>query len=86
MRCQGTQLSLGPTFELTSHLIQAVATGIGVGRVPRYLDEEELQSGRLVVPLDVPYRSGISYYFAYLMHKADLQSIIAFRDWTLTIS
>ncbi|CAB3656437.1 MULTISPECIES: LysR substrate-binding domain-containing protein [Paraburkholderia] len=77
---------LGPTFELTSHLIQAVATGIGVGLVPRCLVEEELQSGNLIVPFEAPYVSGLNYYFAYPTQKADLPSIAAFRDWLLAIN
>jgi DNA-binding transcriptional LysR family regulator len=38
-------MRLGPSFELTSHLIQAVRAGIGIGLVPRILVEEELASG-----------------------------------------
>ena len=73
----------GPIFELTSHLIQAVATGIGVGLVPRCLIGDELQSGKLVVPFDGPYSSGMRYYFAYPAHKSELPSVVAFRDWLL---
>jgi len=73
----------GPTFELTSHLIQAVATGIGVGLVARCLIEDELQSGKLVVPFELRYRSGMRYYFAYPAHKSELPSLAAFRDWLL---
>lgn len=76
---------LGPTFELTSHLIQAVETGIGVGLVPRCLVENELQSGKLVVPFEFPYFSGLSYFFAYPANKAELPSVTAFRDWLLSI-
>lgn len=76
---------LGPTFELTSHLIQAVATGIGVGLVPRCLVEEELQSGKLIAPFRASYFSGLSYYFAYPAQKAELPSIAAFRDWLLAV-
>ncbi|RQQ04848.1 LysR family transcriptional regulator [Burkholderia stagnalis] len=76
---------LGPTFEVTSHLIQAVATGIGVGLLPRCLVAEELQSGNLFAPLNVSYFSGLSYYFAYPAHKAEWPSIAAFRNWLLTI-
>ena len=77
---------LGPTFELTSHLIQAVATGIGVGLVPRCLVEDELQSGKLVVPFAFTYLSGLCYYFAYPANKADLPSVAAFREWLLAIN
>jgi len=76
----------GPTFEVTSHLIQAVATGIGVGLLPRCLITDELQSGHLLMPLDTSYYSGLSYYFAYPAHKAEWPSIAAFRNWILTIS
>lgn len=76
---------LGPTFEVTSHLTQAVATGIGVGLVPRCLVEEELHSGHLLAPLDVSHFSGLSYYFAYPAHKEEWPSIAAFRNWLLTI-
>lgn len=73
----------GPIFELTSHLIQAVATGIGVGLVPRCLIEEELASGKLVMPFDLPYASGMSYYFGYPAQKAEQPSVATFRDWLL---
>src|SRR5690606_36685561 len=40
-------MRLGPQFELTSHLIQAVASGIGIGLVPSILVQDELRSGAL---------------------------------------
>lgn len=76
-------VSYGPTFELTSHLIQAVSTGIGAGLVPRCLVEEELQAGALVAPLDTVYASGWSYAFMYPPHKADMPALAAFRAWLL---
>ncbi|ALM82428.1 LysR substrate-binding domain-containing protein [Bordetella sp. N] len=77
------QLVFGPTFEVTSHLIQAVATGIGVGLVPDFLVEEELASGKLVAPVDFRYPSGKHYQFAYPAHKAAYAPLAAFRDWLL---
>jgi len=76
---------LGPTFELTSHLIQAITTGIGVGLVPRCLVEDEIQTGKLIIPFSFPYYSGRSYYFAYPVHKAHLPAIITFRNWLLML-
>ncbi|WP_333668964.1 LysR substrate-binding domain-containing protein [Acinetobacter guillouiae] len=75
---------LGPTFELTSHLIQATMTGIGVGLVPKCLVEDDIQNGKLVIPFEFEYYSGRSYYFAYPAHKAQLSAIVLFRDWLLT--
>lgn len=77
------QLVFGPTFEVTSHLIQAVVTGIGVGLVPDFLVEDELASGALVAPISVRYPSGKHYQFAYPAHKAAYAPLAAFRDWLL---
>ncbi len=77
------QLCFGPTFEVTSHLIQAVATGIGVGLVPDFLVREELASGKLVAPVGFRYLSGKHYQFAYPAYKAGFAPLAAFRDWLL---
>ncbi|OZI34311.1 LysR family transcriptional regulator [Bordetella genomosp. 10] len=77
------QLCFGPTFEVTSHLIQAVATGIGVGLVPDFLVEEELASGQLAAPIGYRYASGKHYQFAYPAHKSSYAPLAAFRDWLL---
>jgi len=77
------QLVFGPTFEVTSHLIQAVVTGIGVGLVPDFLVEDELASGTLVAPIGLRYLSGKHYQFAYPAHKAAYAPLAAFRDWLL---
>jgi len=77
------QLIFGPTFEVTSHLIQAVVTGIGVGLVPDFLVEDELESGKLVAPVSFRYLSGKHYQFAYPAHKAAYAPLAAFRNWLL---
>jgi DNA-binding transcriptional LysR family regulator len=41
-------MRIGPSFEMTSHLIQAVRANIGVGLVPRILVEDELLNGELL--------------------------------------
>jgi LysR family glycine cleavage system transcriptional activator len=72
----------GPSFELTSHLIQAVIAGIGVALVPRILVEDELRDGRLVSPFDaVP--SSRSYYLVYPPRVQHHPVLITFRDWLL---
>jgi LysR family glycine cleavage system transcriptional activator len=72
----------GPSFELTSHLIQAVAAGIGVALVPRMLVEDELKDCRLVSPFSaVP--SSRSYFLVYPERVARHPVLVAFRDWLL---
>lgn len=76
---------LGPQFELTSHLIQAVASGIGVGLVPTFLVEEEMRAGVLQPALDLPLTTGASYYLLVPPDKLRLPPIAAFARWLLQL-
>ncbi|MCY1441277.1 LysR substrate binding domain protein [compost metagenome] len=75
-------MRLGPSFELTSHLIQAVRAGIGIGLVPRILVADELANTELI-SLDQPFASQRSYYLAYPPRNEMLPSLVAFRTWLL---
>ncbi|MFK3723159.1 LysR substrate-binding domain-containing protein [Pseudomonas monteilii] len=75
-------MRLGPSFELTSHLIQAVRAGIGVGLVPRVLVEDELASGELI-SAGAAFASQRSYYLIYPPRNEGLPSLRAFRGWLL---
>jgi len=74
-------MRLGPQFELTSHLVQAVASGLGVGLVPSCLIEDELRDGTLKVAVASPLRTGLGYYFFVPPLKADAPHIAAFTSW-----
>lgn len=75
-------MRLGPSFELTSHLIQAVVAGIGVGLVPRILVQDEIDNGDLI-ELFEPVSSDRSYYLGYQHRYQNLPSLVAFREWLL---
>ncbi|MGY4495533.1 LysR substrate-binding domain-containing protein [Pseudomonas sp. TE3610] len=75
-------MRLGPSFELTSHLIQAVRADIGIGLVPRVLITDELASGELVSPV-LPYASARGYYLVYPPRNGALPALQAFREWLL---
>lgn len=75
-------MRLGPSFELTSHLIQAVRADIGIGLVPRILVTDELAEGKLVSPA-LPYASARSYYLVYPARNQSLPALEAFREWLL---
>jgi LysR family glycine cleavage system transcriptional activator len=77
-------MRLGPSFEHTGHLIQAVIAGIGLGLVPRILVQEEIAQGELVTLFE-PMESGRGYYLAYPAHNQHLPSLKAFREWLLSI-
>jgi LysR family transcriptional regulator, glycine cleavage system transcriptional activator len=76
-------MRLGPQFELTSHLVQAVAAGLGVGLVPSCLVEDELRDGTLKLAIASPLQTGLGYYFFISPLKADLPHISAFKSWLL---
>lgn len=75
-------MRLGPSFELTSHLIQAVRAGIGIGLVPRVLVQDELDNGELH-SVGAPFASQRSYYLMYPPRNEALPSLRAFRSWLL---
>ena len=75
-------MRLGPSFELTSHLIQAVRADIGIGLVPRILITDELAEGKLASPV-LPYASTRSYYLVYPARNQSLPALEAFRAWLL---
>ncbi|MHC5308029.1 LysR substrate-binding domain-containing protein [Bartonella sp. LJL80] len=73
----------GAHFELTSHLIQAVKAGVGIGLVPKVLVEDELAAGELYSPLPA-VKSTRQYFLVYPERSAALPSLIKFRQWLST--
>ena len=78
-------MRLGPSFELTSHVVQAVAAGLGAALLPDALIREELQSGALVLALDAPLHSGVGYYLACTAQRSALPAVAALRAWVKSL-
>lgn len=78
-------MRLGPQFELTSHLIQAVAAGIGIGLLPSFLVEDELRSGVLKLGIDLPLDTGLGYYLFVPPSRANLPHVATFKSWLLSM-
>jgi LysR family glycine cleavage system transcriptional activator len=74
---------MGPRFEQFAMVSQAAVAGLGLAIVPRFLIEEELRSGALVVPVDRPVSGSEGYYLVYPETRAQLPAVVAFRDWLL---
>ncbi len=77
------QICLGPNFEVTAHLIQAVSAGIGLGIVPEQFVRDELEQGSLVA-VGEPILSPRSYYLIYPKRMASNQTLQQFLEWVLT--
>ncbi|MFX7090632.1 LysR substrate-binding domain-containing protein, partial [Acinetobacter baumannii] len=56
---------VGTQLELFSMLTQAAIVGMGVALIPRFLIEDEVRRGLLVVAVDHYYLSTHSYYLIY---------------------
>jgi len=81
-RLDHRQMRIGPSFELTSHLIQAVQAGLGLGLVPQLLVQDELAQGQLCT-LGQAIASQRSYYLVYPQGNDSLTALAAFKRWLL---
>lgn len=81
--CQTEHSYHGPRFETFYMCIRAAQVGCGVALVPRFLVEEELADGKLVIPWEHALPSRDAYYLAYPEHAADVPKIRAFVGWML---
>jgi DNA-binding transcriptional LysR family regulator len=76
----------GPSFEHFFMVIQAAVAGLGVALLPRFLIEDELRSGALVMPLAASTIYDGGYYLLCRRGRGELPKVRAFRDWLLAAS
>ncbi|ALM87180.1 LysR family transcriptional regulator [Bordetella sp. N] len=62
---------------------QAAIAGMGVAVLPKFLIEDELRRGDLVLAVDRPLRSQGNYYLAWPPGKQDSAPLQVFRQWLL---
>ena len=70
-------------FELVTLLVQAVIAGMGVAVVQRCLIEEDLAAGRIVVPVQRPFRIERGYVLCRPAHRPVSAELQDFRHWVL---
>ncbi|TVP50010.1 MAG: transcriptional regulator GcvA [Halomonas sp.] len=71
----------GPRFDTFYMALRAARAGCGVALVPRFLAQEELDEGKLVIPWPFSLNSQDAYYMAYPEHMADLYKVKSFIEW-----
>ncbi len=71
----------GARHELFSMLAQAAIHDMGVALIPPFLIRDELDSGRLVIPLHHAYLSDKAYYLIIPERKAETAALAAFQAW-----
>ncbi|RMP90289.1 hypothetical protein ALQ17_05184, partial [Pseudomonas fluorescens] len=65
----------GPRFDTFYMCIRAAQVGCGVALLPRFLVEEELADGKLVIPWQHAMPSQDAYYLAYPEHSAEVPKV-----------
>jgi len=75
----------GMVFEEISTTAQAAVAGLGVALLPRFLIENELQQGDLVVVLEQPLETAFGYYLVTPRERAGYAPVLAFRNWLLRV-
>lgn len=74
----------GPRFERFSLVLAAAIAAKGVALLPRFMVEEAVASGRLVIRFDISLPDSYAYYLVYPEEKREMPALRAFRDWLLT--
>lgn len=73
----------GARYELFTMLIEAVIAGLGTALIPRYMTQSHIDSGKLVVPIDLSLPEQTAYYLVYPEENTKLPTLQAFREWLL---
>ena len=76
----GTELA-GPRYELYFMSLQAATVGLGIALVPEYDLGDDIESGRLIIPVKHAAPSDRAYYLATPEHKAESPVLGAFKSW-----
>lgn len=71
----------GHRFDQFSMVIEAAVAGLGFALVPRYLIEQELETGELQVVFERPMQTENSYYLVVPEGKLENPVSLAFREW-----
>ncbi len=74
-------LERGPRFDRSFMAISAAVDGLGVCLDSLLLAEQELRTGKLVVPLAGDVMTVQGHGFVTLRSKADLPDVRSFREW-----
>ena len=74
----------GPRFELFTMLAQAAIHHMGIALIPPFLIHDELESGRLICPIDHSFESKWAYHFVLPNKNRESQALCDFRDWLVS--
>lgn len=73
----------GPHFDLLSMLISAVRSGLGVALLPRFAIQHDLDCGDMVIPCNVPIRTGNRFIMTWKKESAESRHLKVLLEWLL---
>jgi len=76
----------GPHMDQVSIIVRAVMADMGIAVLQRCLVQEEIDSGRVAVPFDVPVSLQHGYLLCSPLHYADHPALEVFRRWVLDMA
>jgi LysR family glycine cleavage system transcriptional activator len=78
---RGIDGTRGPRFNQSSLVIEAAAGGRGIALAKRILAQDDLDAGRLVMPIQMPTAVDFAYYLVHPKAKGRLPQVKAFVTW-----
>jgi len=73
-------------FELYAMVIEAARAGVGVGLVPRFYVDDEIERGDLAIPFEIGLTHEKRYCLVYPEYKQDSPLVRKFRDWVVDVA
>jgi LysR family glycine cleavage system transcriptional activator len=73
--------SRGPRFNQSSLVIEAAMNGRGIALAKRALAQADIDSGRLIAPLDIATAVDFAYFVVHPKPKGRLPQVKAFVNW-----
>lgn len=78
---KGVDGNRGPRFNQSSLVIEAAVGGRGVALAKRTLAQDDLDAGRLIVPMQITTAVDFAYYVVHPKAKGRLPQVKAFVNW-----
>ena len=73
-----------PAFETLDMAVRAAEAGHGVAIGDLSLIGDDIDSGKLLIPIAKPFYSGRGIYFVCPKDNTKLKAVACFRDWLLS--
>ncbi|MCW8891035.1 MAG: transcriptional regulator GcvA [Sedimenticola sp.] len=78
-------LKMGAGFQSSPLMLDAVEAGLGYGIASRHVIEQELATGRLIIPFDISVTGSNGYYLVYPENRFNDYKVQLFREWVLSL-